>query len=249
MTAQVSVIIPARNEAALIGQTIAAALAAAERFAGEAEVIVVDNASTDGTAAIAASYAAHPRLRLIGCDRLGSAAARNAGAHAAQGAVLVFLDADTLMPPEALGRIAAHCLAAGYQAGITGLAPRERGLRARLWWRFWSQVRRLPLARAKAMPALMFCSRQAFERFGPFDEAVSIGEEWPILAGVYGARPRRFIYDRGLVARSSSRRMDLQPFGYSRTLARYVWAVLHRSGRVGYPDTVRHIALPGQENP
>ena len=33
----------------------------------------------------------------------------------------------------------------------------------------------------------------AFEEFGPFDERVAIGEEWPILAGLYRARPGRLV--------------------------------------------------------
>jgi glycosyltransferase involved in cell wall biosynthesis len=235
-----SVIIPARNEAALIRQTIEAALAASDALAAETELIVVDNASVDQTAAIVAGFG--PPVRRVYCARLGSAAARNAGAQAARGAVLVFVDADTFIPVHTLCRIADHCRSRGQLAGITRLAPQERGVRARLWWSFWSAVRRLPLPRAKAMPALMFCTREAFQRFGPFDETVSIGEEWPILAGVYRRHPDRFVYDRALVARSSSRRMELQRFGYTRTFARYIWAVLHRSGRIGYPDTVRHTA-------
>lgn len=247
MTMRVSIIIPARNEAALIGQTIEAALEAANAYAGDVEVIVVDNASTDATAAIVAGYSADGRVRRVPCGRLGAAAARNTGARHAHGAILAFVDADTLMPSDGLSRIAAHCRAGGYLAGMAALASREGGMRARCWWKFWSLVRRLPLARAKAMPAFMFCTREVFDQFGPFDEALSIGEEWPILAGVYRAHPRRFIYDRALVAYSSNRRMELQPWGYLRTFARYVWAILHHSGRVGYPDTVRHSALANGE--
>lgn len=255
MTNQITLIIPARNEAALIAQTIEAALIAADDLqasmpmsAPAAELIVVDNQSSDGTAALVRRYSVDPRVRLVECGRLGSAAARNAGAAAARAPVLAFADADTIVPRAALRRIVAHCERGRYLAGITGLAPRDGGLRARLWWGFWSQVRRLPLPRAKAMPALMFCTQEAFAQYGPFDERVSIGEEWPILAGIYRTQPERFIYDRTLVARSSSRRMELQRLGYTRTLARYAWAILHQSGRVGYPDTVRHAASPTKED-
>jgi glycosyltransferase involved in cell wall biosynthesis len=247
MTVPVSLIIPARNEAALIGGTLTAARIAVNTLAADAEIIVVDNGSTDRTASIVIAYGDDPCIRLRSCERPGSAAARNVGAQDARGEVLVFADADTLVPPDALRRIVAHCKDDGYLAGITGLGRRDGGWRAGLWWWFWSQVRRLPLPRAKAMPALMFCTREAFQRFGPFDERISIGEEWPILAGIYRAQPRRFIYDRTLIARTSSRRMELQRFGYLRTFGRYVWAVLHHSGRVGYPDSVRHAALESQE--
>jgi hypothetical protein len=98
-------------------------------------------------------------------------------------------------------------------------------LRACCWWAFWNAVRRLPLPRAKAMPACMFWPREAFDEFGPFDERVAIGEEWPILAGLYRARPRRFVYDQAITALSSGRRMELQNFCHMRTFARYVWAI------------------------
>lgn len=250
MSILISIIIPARNEAALITQTVEAVLAAQAVLYSHhatsdrlAEVIVVDNASTDQTAAMLQPYLSDGRIQLIACDQLGSALARNAGAQHAQGDVLVFLDADTLMPPDALWRMLQHATTSGYLAGITRLAPAERQWRAQLWWWFWSQVRRLPIPRAKAMPALMFCTRAAFAHFGPFDESVSIGEEWPILARIYKTSRERFIYDHSLIARSSSRRMELQRFGYARTFGRYIWAVLHRSGRIGYPDTVRHTTI------
>jgi hypothetical protein len=85
----------------------------------------------------------------------------------------------------------------------------------------------------------MFCTREVFDRFGPFDETVQIGEEWPILAGLYRRCPSRLIYDRSLSAITSNRRMTLQRFGYAKLLFKYIWAVLHHSGRNGYPDTFR----------
>lgn len=89
------------------------------------------------------------------------------------------------------------------------------------------------------MPALMFCTAEVFDELGPFDEDVAIGEEWPILASLYRLRPHRFVYDRSLTGLSSSRRMERQAFGYTRTFLKYVWAILHRSGRVNYTDRIR----------
>jgi glycosyltransferase involved in cell wall biosynthesis len=244
-----SVIIPARNEEALIGPVIEAVLAAAgapERGAlphldtTGVELIVVDNLSTDRTAEIVGRYVERYGVRLIHCERLKTPCARNAGAGLAGGRIFVFVDADTIIPPHALRRIQQLCDVEGYGAGISRLASLEGGWRAWCWWTFWCHVRRLPLARAKAMPALMFCTRDVFQRFGPFDERVVLGEEWPILAGLYRAESARFIYDRTLTALTSSRRMDLQPFGYTRTLLKYIWAVLHQSGRRHYGDHWRY---------
>src|SRR5688500_4771056 len=105
MTVSVSLIIPARNEAALIGETLTAARIAVNILAADAEIIVVDNGSTDRTASIVIAYGDDPCIRLRSCERSGSAAARNVGAQEARGEVLVFVDADTLVPPDALRRI------------------------------------------------------------------------------------------------------------------------------------------------
>ena len=246
MEPTISVIIPARNEALLIGCVLEAVLRAATmgdspRHLSETttEVIVVDNASTDHTAQMVQPYATQFGVRLAHCARLKAPCARNHGAHIARGRIFVFVDADTLMPPHSLNRIQHLCHTQGYEAGIARLGSLEGGLRAWGWWTFWGLMRALPIARAKAMPALMFCTRATFHEFGPFDERVVIVEEWPILAGLYQARPQRFIYDRAITARSSNRRMALQPFGYVRTFFRYVWAVAHFSGRLDYSDQWR----------
>lgn len=236
----VSVIVPARNESRLIGQTLDCVLDAASHLDSMAtEVIVVDNGSTDGTWEILQKYAVTRQVIAIQLDQPGAARARNHGRARANGRILVFVDADTHVAPDCFCRIVEHCDVRGIEAGITRLAALDGDMRARIWWSFWEHVRRLPLSRAKAMPALMFCTAETFDKFGPFDEEVVIGEEWPILANLYRHRPQCFVYDRSITALSSSRRMHRQPFGYSRTFLKYVWAILHKSGRLHYSDQVR----------
>ena len=236
---RVSVVIPAYNEERQIGPTIVSVLRACERLercGARAEVLVVDNDSSDGTRAAVESFGGP--VRWVRCEERGAARARNRGARASSGDVLVFLDADCRLPENALSRVLAHCRRRRV-AGISGLGRLDGGLRAHCWWFFWGQVRRLPLARAKAMPAFMFCTREAFDRLGGFDERVAIGEEWPILAETWRRDRRRFVYDRRLVVQTSSRRMEMQPLGYTRTFLKYVWAILFFSGRVHYTDRIR----------
>ena len=83
---QISVIIPALNEA----ESIAEAVASAD---GADEVLVVDGGSHDATR----EYAAHAGARVISSDR-GRARQMNAGADAAVGELLVFVHADTRLP-------------------------------------------------------------------------------------------------------------------------------------------------------
>lgn len=204
-----------------------------------AEVIVVDNNSQDATWALLQECCDQARIRAIWSGEPGAARARNCGRQQARGRILVFVDADTHLPADGLIRIKYWCDREGKEAGITRLASLEGGWRAFGWWTFWEHVRRLPLAHAKAMPALMFCTAKVFDEFGPFDEEVAIGEEWPILANVYKQRRQCFVYDRSLTGLTSSRRMERQAFGYSRTLLKYVWAILHKPGRINYTDRIR----------
>jgi glycosyltransferase involved in cell wall biosynthesis len=235
-----SVIIPARNERRLIASTLDSVLTALKPFGpAHAELIVVDNDSRDGTWEIVERYSSDHGVRAFRLELLGAARARNHGRRQASGRILVFLDADTQLPPDGLQRIVAQCEDRGIEAGITRLAALDGGVRAKLWWLFWEQVRRLPLPRAKAMPALMFCTAAVFDELGPFDEEVAIGEEWPILARLYRQRPSRLVYDRSICAFTSSRRMQAQRFGYARTFLKYGWAILHRTGQVSYSDRIR----------
>lgn len=238
----VSIIIPARNEDRWLEATLQAAFAAVDLASSRqisTEVIVVDNNSLDTTWLSLQRFADQDRLRAVWFGEPGAARARNCGGRHARGRILVFVDADTHLPVDALVRIKDWCDQKGKEAGITRLASLEGGWKAFLWWSFWEQVRRLPLSHAKAMPALMFCTAKVFEEFGPFDEEVAIGEEWPILASLYRQRRHRFIYDRSLTGLTSSRRMERQSFGYSRTFLKYVWAILHKPGRINYTDRIR----------
>jgi glycosyltransferase involved in cell wall biosynthesis len=100
--ASVSVVIPAKNVAAYVGETIASALAQAE----VTEVIVVDDGSTDDTIAIVRAVA-DPRLHLLTNDSAGVSSARNLGARHASGDWLVFLDADDRLRPGAVATLLA----------------------------------------------------------------------------------------------------------------------------------------------
>jgi glycosyltransferase involved in cell wall biosynthesis len=240
MSMTVSVIIPALNEEALIFETLESVHRALCVLppAVTAEVIVVDNGSTDHTRRVVEK--ASSLVRLLDCPSKGAARARNLGARCSRGDILVFLDADTTIPEGSINDIVEQCSRNGITAGMTKLGPRDGGFRACCWWFFWNSVRRLPLPRAKAMPAFMFCTRSAFEELGPFNEDVAIGEEWPILAEIYRTRRNEFIYLRSITAWTSSRRMELISFGYARLFLKYVWAILDYRGRVHYSATIRH---------
>ncbi len=94
---KLSVVIPCRNAAAFLGEQLAAL--AAQRWPGGFEVIVADNASTDGSREVAASFCDRlPSLKVIdAAGHHGPGGSRNAGAAAASGEALVFTDADDVV--------------------------------------------------------------------------------------------------------------------------------------------------------
>src|SRR4051794_20497634 len=94
----VSVIVPVRNGAAVLGQQ----LAALERqgYRGRWEVVVADNGSSDGTAAVVAEWTGRLPMRRVAADRRrGINVARNVGVNAANGDLLAFCDADDQVAP------------------------------------------------------------------------------------------------------------------------------------------------------
>jgi succinoglycan biosynthesis protein ExoO len=101
---KVSVLIPAYDVAGCISRALASVQAQTH---GDWEAIVVDDASSDDTAAVVAKLARdEPRIRLIRRDRNGGpSAARNAALDAAQGDWVAVLDADDAWRPERLERM------------------------------------------------------------------------------------------------------------------------------------------------
>src|SRR5512143_34228 len=121
---RVSVVIPCRNGERLVGDAVRSALAQTEP---PAEVIVVDDASTDGTAE--AARAAGAKV-LVNERRRNAGGARNVGIEAASGDAYAFLDADVIAPPDwlALAREAFERL-----PDVVAVGGRVRNGRPGLW--------------------------------------------------------------------------------------------------------------------
>ncbi len=120
----ISVLIPARNEEANIADACAAILASR---GVTLELVVLDDASTDGTPAILAAIA-DPRLRVAAAPPLapgwsGKQHACDALGHLAQHELIVFVDADVRLAPDALARMAGFMLA--HDAGLASGFPRQ----------------------------------------------------------------------------------------------------------------------------
>ncbi len=102
----VCVIVPAHNEEKTIGTTLATLLD--QNYPNE-EIIVVNDGSTDGTAAVTAPYAVSGKVTLLNRPaRGGKAVALNTGIAVTRAEIIVVVDADSALQRDALTRIASH---------------------------------------------------------------------------------------------------------------------------------------------
>jgi glycosyltransferase involved in cell wall biosynthesis len=190
----ISFIIPAHNEAELIGRTIAALHESARAVGEPYEIIVTDDASLDGTGAIAEEHGA----RVVAVNFRQIAATRNAGARVANGDFLFFVDADTLVTARAI-RAAIGALRRGAVGG--GSAVRFDGpvpLYAAILERVVLPIL-LPLLKM-APGCFLFCTRRAYLAAGGFDEELYWSEE--VAFGKRLQRRGRFVILREFVVTS-----------------------------------------------
>lgn len=170
-----AIVVPAYNEEACLPATLAAAreaMASVEAEFGRGELVVVDNNSTDRTAETALAHGAD---RVVFEPHNQIAKARNAGAAATEAAWLVFLDADTLLPPELLRQALAALASEGVAGGGARVAM-DREVSATVEWlvRTWD---RASTVFGYAAGSFFFARRDGFEAAGGFDETVYAGEE------------------------------------------------------------------------
>ena len=165
-----SFIVPAWNEAGLIGATLDSIHAAARELNETYEVIVADDGSTDETAAIAERHGA----RVVKVAHRQISATRNSGVREAKGEFFIFVDADTIVN-EPVVRAAIDAMRKGAVGGGAAV-----GLDEHVPWYakvmmpvFVIAFRTLGLAAG----CFVFCKRTAFEAVGGFDETYFGAEE------------------------------------------------------------------------
>ena len=174
----VSVVVPTHNRAALLVKTLVSAL---QQQDVQIEVIVVDDASSDDTAARIARLG-DARVRLVRLETpCGLPGARNHGAAAAAGEWLAFLDDDDLWAPDKLARQLHAATRAGRDWAYAGSVNFEDG-------RIVYSRPPLPpddvmaaLPRYNAIPgggSNVLVRRAVWSAAGPFDTRLPMGEDW-----------------------------------------------------------------------
>ncbi|HET7548751.1 MAG TPA: glycosyltransferase [Usitatibacter sp.] len=215
----ISFIVPAYNEERWIGATLEAIHAAALATGEPYEIVVADDASTDATATIAGSLGA----RVVHVANRQIAATRNAGARAASGELLFFVDADTVVGAP----LVAEALAALRAGAVGGGAPVRLDVAPGWAHAFMAGFVPLYFRLARwAAGCFLFCTREAFDAAGGFDERYYASEEIGFSRAL--KRVGRFAMLRNFVT-SSSRKLE------GRTPAQLLWmlARMAAAGRAG----------------
>ena len=207
----ISVIIPAFNEERFLGPTLEALRTAAAYLESMTdavvEILVVDNGSTDRTAALAGELGA----TVVRESEHNIGKVRNAGARAARHTLLIFVDADTFVPYEGLYRIAHAMRDANCAGGAVDFVfrPKRRVVRADL-----DLVHFVAGLANMHMGACQFCRRDVFASLGGYDETLYMGEDVDFIWRLRAAARRRGLTTclvRDLNVISSSRRFDGWP--------------------------------------
>ena len=202
---RLSVVVPAYNEAQYLPRLLES-LGEARRVsgpAGEVEFIVADNASTDATAEVAASYGA----RVVRVERRAIAAARNGGAAAAAAPVLCFVDADCRVHPRVFAALFAALDDPRVGMGASGLRIERSSPGIAVTVALF-----LPIVRLMGIDGgLVFMRRDDFEAAGRYDERLLVAEDVDLLLRVRRlcqARGQRFRRLAGVPTIASARKFD-----------------------------------------
>lgn len=224
----VSVVVAVRNGEATIGACLESLLRL--DFPRERrEILVVDNASTDGTPAILASHAAH--VRLLYESRRGVSAARNAGIRAARGGWIAFTDADCMVEPDWLTHLVAPL--EDPTVGIVGgriLSVEPCNRIERFGERIHDHRRAIEGNDLPYAISMNWASpRAVLERVGLFDEELPRGQDVE-LAWRLGSAGHRIVYSHSACVRHRNERTFGGLFREGAAHGRAARAVVARAG-------------------
>jgi len=225
---KISLIIPAHNEETFLPNLLDSVDNARKYFSfgsSSIEVIVVDNQSTDDTAAVASEYGClvvQEKKRII-------AAVRNTGARVAQGELLAFTDADNILHPETFNEIEKAMSSSKVVGGATGVRSDRMSLGIACAYAIV-----VPMVWVTGMDTgVVFCRKRDFRNLGGYNERHLFGEDvdflWRLIK--YGRlRGQRLVRVKKCKAINSTRKFD--QFGewhYVCLVFKYLWSLIIRS--------------------
>jgi glycosyltransferase involved in cell wall biosynthesis len=208
----VSAIVPTRNAADALRPCLESIT---RQSYPHVELLVVDNHSTDATLDIA--HALTPLVLTCGPER---SAQRNAGARAARGSYLVFVDSDMVLDPTVIERCVEKMTA---DATMKGIIIPERSVGEGFWARCKALERSCYVGDDSIEAARLF-DRAAFDAVGGYDETLTGPEDWDLSQRIaqLGSLERINAYITHLEGRLTLQETMRSKFYYGRTLGRYV---------------------------
>mgnify|MGYP001155985711 CR=1 FL=1 len=229
----ISVVIPALNEEKYLARCLKSLVSQSE---GEpAEIIVVDGGSADRTIEVAKEYA--NKVLVEPARPVG--AARNIGAKLAEGDVLAFIDADTIACGEWLEKISRTFDSNLGAVGVTGpTLPYEGTALDGIAYHVatgWMQRFSLRLGRPHVSGFNCAYRRRAFWDAGGFDEDRVLLED--VMLSLRMRHQGQIIFDPGMIAYTSLRRIKRYGYPYLLTYNLVNWAVMLLFNRtLAYPQ-------------
>ncbi len=224
----ISVVVPAYNEEKTLSRCLKSLQK--QQYAGRYEIIVVDNASTDATAKVAAAHG----VKIVFCSKKGVAYARQAGADAASGDIVAQADADTTYPPDWLDRISSHFSLSPASVALAGSYIYED---PQPWW---AKVEYRLRYLANRLNPLFFGNypfisganfafrRESFKKAGGYSDKSLYPDQWGIAHRL--SKTGRVYYLPTLRVVTSSRRVQKPIF------------VILFEGMQNFAGTVQHLA-------
>jgi glycosyltransferase involved in cell wall biosynthesis len=201
----ISIIIPAHNEERYLRRTLEALK---KQDYDWFEIIVVANGCTDSTAEVARGRC----NRLVTLSQKSLGVARNLGARLAKSELLLFLDADTILAPNAL-RVIAQEFSKSRSAGTLKGRPDTERFKYRLVYAMKNFTHRFSLHRGSS--GVILCWKKHFMTIGGFDEGLEVRENSELMQRL--ARFGKYKYIGDVSAVTSMRRYD------QRGCSRIVW--------------------------
>jgi len=200
MTAKISVVVPAYNEEKLLERCLQGVR---EQSFVDYELIVVDNASVDGTHEIADHYAD----KVIYEPAQGCAIARQTGFAASSSGIIASTDADTIVPRDWLQRIWTHFAESSDVIGVYGPFKFHDGTKLQNWWADRAITNFMRLNHALGFPQFIGSNfavrRQPFESIGGFRTNVEVSSDLDLSLRLRTVG--KIILDSNLVVLTSAR--------------------------------------------
>jgi glycosyltransferase involved in cell wall biosynthesis len=172
----VSIVMPVRNRAALVGRAIESVLA--QTYLNW-ELIIIDDGSTDGTGKAIRPYLAHRRVRYIKRKARGAAFARNTGLRSARGELVAYLDSDNEWHKDFLQHIVPAFADQTVQSGY-GILRRQADDGS--YYQQFETFDWQKMLRANFVDLNAYVHRRSlFERYGGFDENLKRLLDWDLI--------------------------------------------------------------------